>query len=83
MGQTSDFKQNRSVTGANVCVTQRYLLSMLKASITKQENWKVAKTAPPKLPIFTKGNLKKNFSGKVEGRNRCLRHRPWVLFNDF
>ena len=26
MGQTSYFKQKRSVTGANVCVTQRYFL---------------------------------------------------------
>ena len=25
MGQTSYFKQKRSVTGANVCVTQRYI----------------------------------------------------------
>ena len=38
---------------------QKYFLSILKASIIKkQENRKVAKTAPPNLPMFTKNNLK-------------------------
>ena len=52
---------------------------MLKAStIKKQENRKVAKTAPPNHPMFTKKQFEKVLSGKEEGRSRRLRHRLWV-----
>ena len=53
---------------------------MLKASIIKkQENRKVAKTAPPNHPMFTKKQFEKVLSGKEEGRSRRLRHRLWVI----